>query len=73
LRRAIAIDAAVSGGETLEIAADLASLGILLRRNGNPAAADPLLRRALAIYERRLGPDSPQARDIRETLSDARH
>jgi len=72
LRRAISIDEAVGGSEPLEAAADLTSLGKLLRLN-SPAAADPLLRRALAIYEKRLEPNSRQARDLRELLAPDRH
>ena len=73
LRRAVAIDESVGGTEALETAADLASLGMLLRQTENSAAAETLLRRALSIYETRLGPDSVQARAIRETLMGARH
>jgi tetratricopeptide (TPR) repeat protein len=73
LRRAIAMDEAVGGTEAVEAAADLASLAALVRQTENPAAAYPLFKRALAIYEARLGPNSPQARDILEKLGGAGH
>jgi len=73
LRRAIAVDEAAGGTGTLETAADLTSLGLLLRQIENETSADELLRRALAIYESRLGPDSPQARAIRGKLAAVRH
>jgi tetratricopeptide (TPR) repeat protein len=68
LRRAIAIDEAIFGIDDQEVAVDLANLGELLKGHGQDAAARPPLERALAIYEKRLGPGSLQARDIRESL-----
>ena len=71
LRRAIANDEASSGASTVEIAADLASLGGVLRRGGKESEAGPLLRRALSIYEARFGPESAQARDLRQSIRTA--
>jgi hypothetical protein len=36
---------------------------------GQTAAADSLLRQALAIYEKTMGPDSAQAKFVRENLA----
>jgi hypothetical protein len=58
----------VYGPEDPEVAGDLTNLGMLLRDSGQPAAADALLRRALAIYEKALGPNSNQAVKLRENL-----
>ena len=46
----------------------MANLGLLLKESGKPTQADPLLRRALAIYEKELGPNSEQARKVRDSL-----
>jgi tetratricopeptide (TPR) repeat protein len=70
LRLAIAGDEASAGPSTLELAADLANLGRILRRRKS-AEAEPLLRRALSIYETRLGPKSAEAEDVRRTLKAA--
>jgi hypothetical protein len=40
----------------------------LLKEAGDRAAADPLLRRALAIYEKAFGAGSAQATDVREQI-----
>ena len=64
-RRAIAHDESAGGPDTLEVAADLVSLAGLVDRN----AAATHLRRALAIYVRRLGPNSAQARGVRQKLT----
>ena len=57
----------LGGPDTLEVAADLVSLAGLVDRN----AAAAHLRRALAIYVRRLGPNSAQARGVRQKLASA--
>ena len=67
-RRAVAIDSSLYGSEQPETAADIANLGMLMKDAGQTAAADSLLRRALAIYEKTLGPDSAQAKFVRENL-----
>jgi tetratricopeptide (TPR) repeat protein len=72
LRQAIAIDEAIYGAEDPEVAVDLANLGELLKGHGQSAAARTALDRALSIYEKRLGPGSPQARDVRESLRNLR-
>jgi tetratricopeptide (TPR) repeat protein len=40
------------------VAESLEDLGVMERERGNDQAAEPLFRRALAIYEVALGPDS---------------
>ena len=40
---------------------------------GQAAAADSLLRQALAIYEKTLGPDSAQAKLVRDSLKTSGH
>jgi len=61
--RAIAIDESVYGLEHPEVAADLVNLGTLSTGPEN-AICEFRLRRALAIYRRRLGREvaSPQVR-----------
>ena len=68
-RRAIGIDASLYGPQTPETAADIANLGMLMNDAGQPAAGEPLLRQALAIYEGTLGANSDQARFVRERLT----
>jgi len=41
---------------------------LLLKESGKPEQADTLLRRALAIYEKELGPNSDPARKVRNSL-----
>ena len=67
-RRAIGIDASLYGPDRPETAADLANLGMLLNEAGQTAAGDALLRQALATYENTLGPNSDQARFVRDRL-----
>jgi len=61
----------VYGPEDPEVAMDLTNLGLLLKESGETAAASASLRRALAIYEKALGPGSPQALKLRDTLKKA--
>jgi tetratricopeptide (TPR) repeat protein len=68
LQRAIAIDEAIYGTDDPEVAVDLTNLGELLKGHGQDRAAHTALERALTIYEKRLGPQSKQARDVRESL-----
>jgi tetratricopeptide (TPR) repeat protein len=68
LRRAIAIDEAIYGLDDPEVAVDLTNLGELLKAHGQNAEARTALGRSLAIYEKRFGPESTQARDVRESL-----
>jgi hypothetical protein len=42
---------------------------MLLKEAGQGAAADTLLRQALTIYEKTLGPDSAQAGFVRQNLA----
>jgi hypothetical protein len=48
----------VRGPEHPETATELNNLGFLLQAQGDFAAAQPLYRRALAIWERVLGHDN---------------
>src|ERR1700676_1405977 len=73
LWKGIAGDEAVYGLEDPEVAANLSNLAVLLRNTGESIASDSLLRRALAIYESRLGANSPQARGIRESPAKDHH
>jgi tetratricopeptide (TPR) repeat protein len=68
-RRALMADLALYGAERPETAADIANLGMVTKEAGQAAAAEALLRRALAIYEKTLGPDSPQAKFVRDGLA----
>ena len=49
-------------------ARSLNNLADLLEAQGQPAAARPLLERALAICERTLGPDHPDTASVRANL-----
>jgi tetratricopeptide (TPR) repeat protein len=68
LRHAIAIDEAIYGTDDPEVALDLSNLGELLKGHGQDAAARTAFARALAIYEKRLGSESPEARGVRQSL-----
>jgi len=68
-RRAIGIDASLYGPQRPETAADIANLGMLMNEAGQSAAGEVLLRQALKIYEATLGPNSEQARFVRERLA----
>ena len=70
-RRAIASDASLYGPERPETAADIANLGMLMNDAGQRESGTALLKQALAIYEQTLGPDSDQARFVREHLTEA--
>lgn len=67
-KRAISTDTALYGAGRPETAADIANLGMLLRETGDKTG-DTLLRQALAIYEKTLGPDSAQAKFVRQNLT----
>ena len=54
----------------LHTATSLNNLAYLLRDQGVPAAARPLLERALAIRERVLGPDHPDTVATRRALAE---
>ena len=68
LRRALSIDESIHGTEHAEVAADLTNLGTVLKEAGAIAEAEPLLRRALEIFVKTAGPDSPEAKYVRERL-----
>lgn len=65
-RRALVLDTALYGPEQPETAADLANLGMVAKEAGQ--AGETLLRQALAIYEKTLGPASAQAQFVRQNL-----
>ena len=62
------VDESVYGRDNPDVAGDLVNLGTVLKQAGKTAAGDVALRRALAIYERAFGPDSPQAVQVRKFL-----
>jgi hypothetical protein len=68
-RRAIAIDVAVYGADQPQTAADIANLGMLMEAAGQSAAGEALLRQALSIYEKIVGPGSNEAKLVRERLT----
>ncbi len=68
-RRALTIDISLHGLESSETAADIANLGMVSKEAGQAAAGENLLRQALAIYEKILGPDSAQAKFVRQNLA----
>ena len=63
------MDEEIYGRDHPEVAGDLRNLGMLLKETGQAAAADAMLRRALEIYEKKLGTASPQAADVRKILN----
>lgn len=68
-KRALSIDISLHGMESSESAADIANLGMVSKEAGQTAAGNSLLRQALAIYETTLGPDSAQAKFVRQNLA----
>ena len=58
----------IYGPDRPETAANIANLGMLMNEAGQTAAGAALLRQALALYENLLGPDSEEARFVRERL-----
>ena len=52
----------------LDLLRQLTNLGTVLKETGSTAEAEPLLRRALAIFVKTAGPDSPEAKYVRERL-----
>src|SRR5207249_636252 len=58
-QKALAISEKVSGPDSTDTAATLASLGGLYDHMGQFAKAEPLELRALRIYEKALGPEHP--------------
>ena len=55
-RAALAIEEATKGPDHPEVGGTLSLIGGWLVQQGKPAEATPLFRRALSIFERRLGP-----------------
>jgi len=51
------------------VATPLNNLALLLQDLNRPDEAEPLMRRAVAIGEKSLGPDHPQTQKYRRTLS----
>lgn len=68
-RRALLADTALYGPDRPETAADIANLGMVSKEAGQAAAAETLLRGALEIYEKTLGPESAQAKFVRDALA----
>jgi tetratricopeptide (TPR) repeat protein len=62
-------DGRSSGPDHLIIAHNLNNLANILRDQGDLDAARTLYKRALAIYEARLGPDHPDTTRSREQLA----
>jgi tetratricopeptide (TPR) repeat protein len=60
MRRALAIDEAIFGGEHPNVARDLNNLAQLLRATNRLGEAEPLMRRALAIDEASFGGEHPE-------------
>jgi len=66
--RALAIREKILGLEHLDKARSLNNLGFLLRAQGDLVGARPYYERALAIWEKRLGPDHPHTKIARGNL-----
>jgi hypothetical protein len=62
----------VLGPEHIYTALSLSNLAGLLEDQGNLAGALPLYERALAIYEKVLGPGHPETNRVRAALLRAR-
>ena len=67
-QRTLAIDESIYGQQDPEVGGDLMNLGLLLKESRRVAEANLLLRRALNIFEKALGPGSPQAVAARQSL-----
>lgn len=72
-RHAINIDASLYGPDRPETAADIANLGMLMSNSGQRNVGIALLKQALTIYEKWLGPDSDQARFVRQQIAQFHH
>jgi hypothetical protein len=68
-RRALKIDEASYGPESLDVACDHNNLGVLLKCINRPGEAEPLFRLALAVGEKSYGADHPTIVTMRENLS----
>lgn len=69
MERALTIRERVLGSDHPLTAATLDDLALLLRANGELAAAGALFERALQIRERALGPDHPDTAMTRGNLA----
>jgi tetratricopeptide (TPR) repeat protein len=67
-RRAVAIDESMYGPDHPQVAANLVNLGMLLKEAAAPAA-EATLRRALAIFVKSRGENSPEAAYVRDVLA----
>ena len=70
MQEALRIAQTAFGDDDPRVASALNSLAAITDFRSDPAGSEPLLRRALAIQSRRLGPSHP---DRLETLSQPRH
>jgi tetratricopeptide (TPR) repeat protein len=70
-RRAAWMDESIYGPDHPQVAGNLANLGMLLKESGTPSA-DSILRRALAIFVKSRGENSPEAAYVREALAGPR-
>jgi hypothetical protein len=61
------------GPDHPDVAESLNHLAEVLQAEGDPAAAEPLYRRALTIDEKALGPNHPETRQIRDNLESLSH
>lgn len=63
----------LTGEDSVEVARSLHSLAVLHRTRGQPAVAEPLLRRALEIYSELLGPEHTRSASVLATLGRVLH
>jgi hypothetical protein len=61
-------DLVAGPSEAKNVAFRLGTLALLCYAQGRPAEAEALLKRALAIDEKVLGPEHPNTKRIRENL-----
>jgi tetratricopeptide (TPR) repeat protein len=66
--RAVAIDESIYGPDHPQVAANLVNLGMLLKETGAPAA-EATLRRALTVFVKSRGENSPEAAYVRDVLA----
>ena len=67
-RRALVIDEKTFGKDHTNVARDLNSLAMLLRETNRLEEADPLMPRALEIFEKSLEKDQPNTQTVRRNL-----
>ena len=73
LRHALALAETALGGDDIDVATVLISLGLLRKDQGRFDECEPIYWRALVITEQTLGSDHPNVADLYTNLGDLEH